>query len=78
MDVRVSTSQPFDQSEIDAGKARHLARLAHAHRRIYGTNDLHQVHPMARAQIAKIESDWSDSTTLPRLVAVDRLSRPAN
>ena len=69
--------QPFDQDEIDAGRARHLARLAHAHRSIYGTNDPHQLPPMALAQIAKVESDWGDPATLPRRLAADRRSRPA-
>lgn len=62
----------------EGGRARHLGRLAHAHRTLYGTDDPAELPPMAREQIAKVHRDWSDPARLPRLIAVDRLSRSAN
>jgi hypothetical protein len=61
--------------EIQAGCARHLARMAHAHRGLYGTDDPASLPPMARAQTEAIRRDWADPAKLPRLIAIDRLSR---
>lgn len=64
--------------EVESGMLRQLARLAHAHRSLYGTDDPAELPPMALAQVAKVRENWSDPVKASRLVAVDRLSRPAN
>jgi hypothetical protein len=64
--------------EVEAATLRHLARLAHAHRSLYGTDDPAELPPMALAQVVKVRQDWGDPVKASRLVAVDRLSRTAS
>mgnify|MGYP001567898884 CR=1 FL=1 len=65
-------------TDLEAGRDRHLARLAHAHRSLYGPDDPAKLPPMALAQVVKVRENWSDPVKASRLVAVDRLSQPTN
>lgn len=68
----------MNTANIEPGKVRHLERLNHAFRLLYGTDDPAKLPPMALAQVAKVHEDWADPVKASRLVAVDRLSRRAN
>lgn len=76
--LRLQVREVKTAAAAEAGKARHLARLAHAHRTLYGTDSPAELPPMALAQIVKVCRDWDDPATASRLIAVDRLSQPAN